>query len=89
MQPGYPELVEIGSTYCDKHRRQYLKQDTIRRVTSSSRGYNYRWQKLSRLYLKKNPLCRQCLVEGRTVPAVAVDHIVPPQGRVQTLLGRE
>ena len=78
--PGCPELVKRGSLYCEKHKRQYLKQDSIRRGTSSSRGYNYRWQKLKKLYLKKNPLCAQCLEEGRTVPAVAVDHIMPHRG---------
>ena len=78
--PGCPELVEKASPYCKKYRRQHLKQDTIRRGTPASRGYNYRWQKLSKLYLKKKPSCAQCLAEGRTVPAMAVDHIMPHRG---------
>lgn len=86
-RPGCPELVEKDSSYCDKHKRHYLKQDIIRRGICSSRGYNYRWQKLKKLYLKKNPLCTQCLAEGRVTPAEAVDHIVPHRGDYKLFWG--
>lgn len=35
------------------------------------------WKRLSLLHRQANPLCVQCLQEGRTEAAVLVDHIVP------------
>jgi 5-methylcytosine-specific restriction protein A len=78
--PGFPELVKKDSTYCERHKRQHLKQDIIRRGIPAFSGYNYMWHKLKKLYLKKKPLCAQCLAEGRVTPAEVVDHIVPHRG---------
>src|SRR5262245_20827350 len=35
-----------------------------------------RWQRLRRMKLRQNPLCEQCLRQGRLEVAVVVDHIV-------------
>lgn len=35
-----------------------------------------RWRKLRRAHLAQEPLCVHCKREGRTTPAVAVDHIL-------------
>ena len=78
--PGCGELVDAGNTYCKKHRKKYFKEDRQKRGTASFRGYSSRWRRVSRLYLKKNPLCAQCLAEGRATPAELVDHIVPHRG---------
>jgi len=78
--PGCAELVEPGDTYCKKHKKQYFRQDRRKRGSPASRGYNYRWQKVKDLYLKKHPLCAQCLTEGKTVPAEVVDHSIPHRG---------
>ena len=78
--PGCPELVDAGNTYCRKHLKKYFEGDRQKRGTASSRGYSSRWRRVSRLYLKKNPLCAECLKEGRVVPAEVVDHIVPHRG---------
>jgi 5-methylcytosine-specific restriction protein A len=48
---------------------------TGERPTAAARGYGHRWQRLRRLILAGEPLCRQCRSEGRLVPAVHVDHI--------------
>jgi len=78
--PGCPELVDAGSTYCRKHRKKYFEGDRQKRGTASSRGYGSRWRRASRLYLKKNPLCAECLKGGKVIPAEVVDHIVPHRG---------
>jgi len=36
-----------------------------------------RWRNFRRAYLRRYPLCVECEREGRTEPAVDVDHIVP------------
>ena len=42
--------------------------------------YGYRWHKASRSFLKRNPLCAECLKYGKTKLAVCVDHIEPHRG---------
>jgi len=74
--PLCPNRADKGSSYCKIHKS---KEEDIR-LTSTERGYNYRWQKVRRMYLRKNPLCVECLKEGRVEPATVVDHIEPHRG---------
>jgi 5-methylcytosine-specific restriction protein A len=50
------------------------------RGSSFERGYGHRWQRNRKGFLQENPLCVQCLGEGRSVPATDVDHIKPHRG---------
>ncbi|KTC55946.1 HNH endonuclease [Pseudomonas putida] len=49
-------------------------------MTSSQRGYNYKWQKARERYLNSNPLCVYCQQIGRVTAASIVDHIVAHRG---------
>lgn len=49
-------------------------------MTSSQRGYDYRWQKAREQYLRDNPLCAYCARNGLTAAASIVDHIVAHRG---------
>jgi 5-methylcytosine-specific restriction enzyme A len=73
--PGCGELVERGK--CDKHRAQDHALDRRARGSSSSRGYDRKWEKLRAWHLAREPLCRQCQIEGKVVAAFLVDHITP------------
>ena len=73
--PGCPELVKSG--YCEKHRQS---KDPIGRASAVERGYNYRWQRARAGYLRKHPLCVECLEIGRVNVATVVDHIIPHRG---------
>jgi len=42
------------------------------RGSAAARGYGYRWRRLRRMVLNREPLCVRC-----GVPATDVDHIVP------------
>jgi len=57
-------------------RRRFDEQ----RGSSSSRGYNYRWQKARDSYLRSHPLCVRCNEQGRIEAASVVDHIQPHKG---------
>ncbi len=48
-----------------------------RRGSASRRGYGRRWQRLRKLVLAGEPLCRACAAEGRTTAATEVDHVTP------------
>ncbi len=72
--PGCPEL--ISDKYCDKHKELYIKE----RATAAFRGYDSRWRKARKIFLKANPLCVICKEEGKLVKATVVDHIIPHRG---------
>lgn len=71
--PGCPNLTE--GKYCNEHKS--LHPD---RPSAANRGYSSRWQRVSKAYLRKHPLCVKCLAEGRFAAATVVDHIVPHRG---------
>src|SRR5262245_15034068 len=50
------------------------------RPTAAARGYDHRWQKRRKAYLREHPLCVVCLTAKRVVPSTTVDHIVPHRG---------
>lgn len=77
LHPGCPELVQSG--YCDKHKKDTKNYDS-NRGTAAQRGYDSRWRKYRINFLNKNPLCVECLKEGRYVPATVVDHIKAHKG---------
>lgn len=72
--PGCPQLVDAGQIYCEKHAPQYA------RASASKRGYNSKWRRLSKAYLRKHPMCVKCMAKGRYIPATVVDHIQPHRG---------
>lgn len=58
----------------------YNKTKRQERKSSTARGYNYRWQKVSKLFLDENPLCKFCSDMGIIRAAEVVDHITPHKG---------
>lgn len=70
--PGCPNLSD--GVYCDQHRRQYSRE------SAAARGYDSRWQKARTLFLKKSPLCAECLRGKKLTLATVVDHILPHRG---------
>jgi len=42
--------------------------------------YDRKWAKISKAFLKRNPLCAYCLQMGRTTAATLTDHIEPHRG---------
>ena len=75
--PGCPNLCETG-TYCEVHRKEW-SPDALR-GNATARGYDAKWREARRLFLQRNPLCQNCLKNGKLTPATVVDHIVPHRG---------
>lgn len=74
--PGCPRLVLHGRKYCDAHAGKHPEETR----SASSRGYGKRWQKASKAFLRRHPLCAECERNGRYVAATVVDHITPHRG---------
>lgn len=79
---GCSALTTDKSGYCEKHLAVTRQQYDRERGTPSERGYTYRWQKASKLFLIDHPLCAICLRKDPLVVRAAevVDHIIPHKG---------
>jgi 5-methylcytosine-specific restriction protein A len=73
--PGCPELSD--GAYCEKHRRQVNREYNryARNEDTNTFYHSTAWRRLSRLQLKREPLCAECLKGGRVTPAYIADHI--------------
>jgi 5-methylcytosine-specific restriction protein A len=45
--------------------------------TSTERGYGWDYQKARKRLLQDEPLCRECLKNGRVTVARIADHVIP------------
>ena len=75
--PNCPELTE--NTYCEKHRQEMEKQyNKYKRDRGAQKFYQSKeWKAVRRVKLNNNPLCEECMRQGKYVRATMVDHIVP------------
>lgn len=76
--PGCPKLVENGY-YCEEHKKLIDKQYNLyERDKKAQRFYqSEEWKAVRRKKLSINPLCEECLRQGKLTKAVMVDHITP------------
>jgi len=79
--PRCPELIEVGQTYCEKHAALMQKNyERDHRDRKKHNMYGSKWRRERASFLRKNPLCVECLKRGIYEPATEVDHIVPHDG---------
>ena len=64
--PTCPELLESGR-WCDEHRP---KRRDAKRPSPRTRGYDHRWDKFSKAYRARHPVCIHC-----GAPSEHVDHL--------------
>jgi len=59
--------------------KRHLAKDRPKdgRPTAARRGYGSNWVRLRRMFLRREPLCRECKKNGFDVEARVVDHIIP------------
>ena len=69
--PGCPELTD--GDFCEEHAVLHRAD----RADASGRGYDSRWRKARKLFLKRHPLCEKCREQGKLTPAQEVHHILP------------
>lgn len=75
-------LLTTQGAYCDEHASQQKKLADSQRASSNERGYGYKWQKVSKAFLAKHPICEcdTCKASGVLLPSQVVDHIIPHRG---------
>lgn len=80
---GCGRLNVRGSPYCPEHQSEDLDRKRAydaARPNARARGYDRRWEKASKAYLRDHPLCEPCLARGITEQADVVDHKIPHRG---------
>jgi len=75
--PGCTNRCEPGQAFCRDH--MIWGKDILKGVPEPDEQ-DPRWQEATAQFLEENPLCAFCQMEGKDVPAVAVDHIIPHRG---------
>lgn len=50
------------------------------RASARARGYDARWDRASKQFLRSHPLCRGCDAVGRIEPSTLTDHVIPHRG---------
>ena len=74
--PGCPNLT--NDRFCPAHARQDTRDyERYRRDPVTRKRYGRAWKRVRDRYIAANPLCEQCLAEGRYTPAQEVHHILP------------
>ena len=80
----YPGCGTLSAgSRCARHKHTEKRQHDAKRGGANERGYNYRWQKESKYFLRLHPLCQcEACDEGRirVRAASVVDHKVPHRG---------
>lgn len=78
---GCAGLAYGADKYCSKHLHLAATESKsfadTKRLSSTSRGYGYKWQKVSAAFLREFPLCVECTGQGLTELATDVDHKIP------------
>lgn len=72
--PGCPAITP-PDTYCEDHSAEGWQGDD--RPSAAQRGYDTKWRKVRRSYLREHPLCEHCEDRDRVRAAKDVDHITP------------
>jgi 5-methylcytosine-specific restriction protein A len=71
-QPGCPELIAKGARCPEHHKAFRRKYDRGYRRRQRKKLYDSaRWQKVRRMILRREPICREC----KARPATEVHHI--------------
>lgn len=90
-KPGCRSLTTLGA-YCPDHAKLVKQQAEVKRESSTQRGYGYKWQQMSKGFLRAHPLCQcpDCLEgEIRLLQATVVDHKIPHEGDMKLFWDRD
>ncbi len=70
-----PNTTGNQNGYCEEHQALARQREADRRESAYRRGYDKRWERFRAVYLRKYPLCADCLKAGRLISATEVHHI--------------
>lgn len=70
-ESGCPNLTD--STRCEFHSKAKRRREDQRRPSAKARGYDSKWERTRRLYLRSHPICED--PEGCIDRSTDVDHI--------------
>lgn len=74
-----PDTICVICSKIKKEDCDRCKKETFQGFDRSNQSFynSTKWRKYSKDIRRKEPLCRMCVGEGKTVLATMVDHIIP------------
>lgn len=75
--------------FCEEHRQQDQRDRDRYRGSAHERGYDSRWRRASKRFLRENPLCVRCDTNGFVRASEVTDHIVPHKGDMELFWDRD
>ena len=76
--PSCPDFAAEGEAYCPAHAKLMQQHyDRFARGYNGHKRYGRAWRKVRERYVKKHPLCEECLKHGRYDSADVVHYIIP------------
>ena len=84
--PSCSNIAEDNG-YCQIHQKERKDYNRIKDKSYSCRAYQHlyntqRWKKRRSLQLQLQPLCEECLKEGRVTLAEVADHVEDHKGDI-------
>ena len=80
-RPGKPARFKVNQPAPRALAVEKTMKAGLFRGSPAERGYDARWDGMSRKWRKNSPFCIWCEQEGRTTLADLVDHIIPVRDR--------
>ncbi len=76
--PGCKELIR-EENYCARHNQEHQAEYEQKRDSAASRGYDAKWRRLRKMYLRAHPICTDPFKDHskQLVVATEVDHVIP------------
>ena len=71
-------MPTIKTSTQKKTKESYERNQTEMRVLRQKAYNNTNWKKVRDAYMKQNPLCEECLKQGKVTPATSVHHLKSP-----------
>ena len=87
--PVRPPVHRPMGALSDAQRAAAKKAFDKKRGTAAQRGYDSKWIELRNIVRAEEPLCRQCLAEGRITATQEIDHIIPHKGNRALFIARD
>ena len=72
-RPGCPNLTT--GRFCPEHETEERRRYDQERGSAAARGYDATWRRRRLMFLRRHPLCEDCLARGIIMAATEVDHI--------------
>lgn len=75
--PGCRRAIDASERYCEQHKQLHIhREETYTRPERHAFYGTGQWRRIRNAYIRRHPLCEECIRQGRVTQAVIVDHVI-------------